>query len=299
MIILCPFLGKVQAQKVDGSWYGKADAVIEGTHNNYLTELVLKQKGNQVEGIFGYYFRNGYQSYVVKGTYDKNTRTISIREMPVVYFRENTIDGVECMMHFMGTLRVSKVGSSIRGSFMADPKYQNVCPELRVLYSLDTTINQEDEPEAAITRKFWQPAMEDKVVVAPEIKVDKINPTTNPLIEAFKKRASVVTNDVAVAADSVRVSFYDNGDVDGDTISVFLNGAPIVEKQMITARAINVYIKLDPTKEYNEISMFAENLGRIPPNTALMVVYDGTTWQEVYLTSNLSQNGTVRIRRKK
>jgi hypothetical protein len=45
--------------------------------------------------------------------------------------------------------------------------------------------------------------------------------------------------------------------------------------------------------------MFAENLGRIPPNTALMIIHDGIQRHEIFLTSTLNSNGTVRIRRKK
>jgi hypothetical protein len=56
---------------------------------------------------------------------------------------------------------------------------------------------------------------------------------------------------------------------------------------------------LDQSKETNEITMFADNLGSIPPNTALMLVYDGKKRYEVRMTSNLQKNATVLIRRKK
>jgi len=51
--------------------------------------------------------------------------------------------------------------------------------------------------------------------------------------------------------------------------------------------------------DVNEISMFADNLGRIPPNTALMIVSDGINRYELYLSSSLTQNGAVRLKRKK
>ena len=60
-----------------------------------------------------------------------------------------------------------------------------------------------------------------------------------------------------------------------------------------------MYIKLDSTKDVNEVTMFAENLGKYPPNTALMVVYDGEKRHEIYLSSSLTQNASVRVRRKK
>lgn len=297
-----------------GSWYGKADVVLDGTFNNYLTELVIKQKGNKVEGIFGYYFRNGYQSFYVKGTYDPQTRQVSIPDIPVVFYKANSIDGVTCNMSFEGTLRVSKVGSFVRGAFSSDSKYRYTCPELRVLFSQDSLVQQDSVINNGMAKKLWQPSVEDIVVVddadGPEIKnavtsnglsrptVNSPTIDTKSLTNRFKQRQTIVTKELAVVSDSVRISFYDNGDIDGDSISVFLNGNPVLEKQMISAKALTVYVKLDPTKEFNDLAMFAENLGRIPPNTALMVVYDGDTPQEVFLTSNLSQNGSVRIRRK-
>ena len=52
-------------------------------------------------------------------------------------------------------------------------------------------------------------------------------------------------------------------------------------------------------QKVNEISMFAENLGLIPPNTAMMVIDDGKNKYELSLSSSLQKNATVRIKRKK
>ena len=40
-----------------------------------------------------------------------------------------------------------------------------------------------------------------------------------------------------------------------------------------------------------------ENLGLYPPNTALMVLTDGINRYEIYLSSSLVQNATVRLRK--
>jgi hypothetical protein len=45
--------------------------------------------------------------------------------------------------------------------------------------------------------------------------------------------------------------------------------------------------------------MFADNLGTIPPNTALMIVTDGDKQHEIRLSSSFEKNATIRIRRKK
>ena len=102
-----------------------------------------------------------------------------------------------------------------------------------------------------------------------------------------------------VNSDSLRIDIYDNGEIDGDRISLFYNKQLILNNQMLTHKSIELAIALDTTKEINEISMFAENLGLIPPNTALMVIHDGETRYDVGLTSTLEANSTVRIKRKK
>ena len=119
------------------------------------------------------------------------------------------------------------------------------------------------------------------------------------ITEAYKKRKAVLDRELEVSSDSVRLSFYDNAEIDGDSISVFLNNNLVLAHQELNSQAFNVYIKLDSTKDVNEVSMFAENLGKYPPNTALMVVNDGYNRYEVFLSSDFKGNATVRFKRKR
>ncbi|MDU0220284.1 hypothetical protein, partial [Escherichia coli] len=63
--------------------------------------------------------------------------------------------------------------------------------------------------------------------------------------------------------------------------------------------SIHFNLVLDSARAYNELTMFADNLGSIPPNTALMIVTDGNKQYQIRLSSNLQKNASVRIRRKK
>jgi len=128
-----------QAQKVTGYWYGQANVEMAGIHNNYLTELIISQKGNKVKGFFGYYFKDIYQSFVVKGTFDPKTRVVVINDIPIIYFKTNsTMNSVDCITSFYGTLHVSKVKTELIGYFYRDKKYEYTCPDLRVNYTLYT-----------------------------------------------------------------------------------------------------------------------------------------------------------------
>lgn len=301
-----------------GSWYGKADVMIQGSHNNYLTELILKQKGNQVEGIFGYYFKDSYQSFFIRGTYNPKTRAISINKIPVIFYASTNRDGVECPMDFHGTLMVSKVKNTVRGSFYSDDKYKYTCPELKVNFLLDMKEDEDSVLKNSVTgKKIWQPQKEDFVISAQRNEQAKMalaqdapaNTTNIPepiaeqtekiLVDKFVQRKNIYNKDIEIESDSIRVSFYDNGDIDGDSISVFLNQKPVLANQQLSSRSLNIYLALDTLLEVNELSMFADNLGRIPPNTALMIVSDGINRYELYLSSSLTQNGAVRLKRKK
>jgi hypothetical protein len=118
------------------------------------------------------------------------------------------------------------------------------------------------------------------------------------IAESFTRRAPVLNKVLEVESDSVRLSFYDNGEIDGDSISVFVNSHLVLKHQELAAKAFNLFLRLDSSLDVNEISMFAENLGKYPPNTALMVVTDGKNRYEVFMSSSLTENATIRLRRK-
>ena len=309
----------VGAQTVTGAWYGRADVIAQGTNNNYLTELILKQKGDEVEGVFGYYFKDSYQSFFIRGNYNKSTREVNIPNLPMLHYSSSTRNGVECPMSFFGTLMVSQAKSTLSGFFVTESKYKYTCPELRVSFVLDNAVQNQDSllNNTVTGQKFWKPQREDVVVSNPAdskpvaatavISTDTLalkpaeveEKVTNSLLARFESRKNIYLQELEIEGDSIRVSFYDNGDVDNDTVSVLLNKSPILVNQELTSRALTIYIALDDKKPVSEIGMFAENLGKYPPNTALMLITDGVHRYEMYLSSSLTQNAIVRLRKKK
>lgn len=108
----------------------------------------------------------------------------------------------------------------------------------------------------------------------------------------FEKRDNTVLKTIEVENKTVKVSLYDNGEVDGDSISLFYNGKLLLSGKRLSEKPITLMIdvEMDVT---NELVMYAENLGTIPPNTALMVVTDGAKRYEVRITSDLEKSGVI------
>jgi hypothetical protein len=116
------------------------------------------------------------------------------------------------------------------------------------------------------------------------------------LLFTLKQRAFENSPVIEVDADSVKVALYDNGEVDNDSISLFYNRKLVATKQMLSSQPLNFTLPLN--EGVNEISMFAENLGKIPPNTALAIIYAGDQRFELNLTSTLDKNAAIRFKRK-
>ena len=117
--------------------------------------------------------------------------------------------------------------------------------------------------------------------------------------EVFAKRERIFTKEVEVTNNKIKLEFYDNGAIDNDSISVFVNNKIVIQKSKLDYAPIKLDIKLDESLPYNEISMFAENLGQIPPNTALLVIYDGNKRYDILLTSDFTKNATIKLISKK
>ncbi|HVG40038.1 MAG TPA: hypothetical protein VM888_00405, partial [Chitinophagaceae bacterium] len=180
-------------------------------------------------------------------------------------------------------------------------EYKNTCPDILFDLKLNKEAGDQDSVLTALrqfkeTFQMWSPSAYDTVVAATVIQRPIINYV---VVNQFKEREKDVVKEIEVESDSLILDFYDNGEVDGDSISVFYNDKLMASTQKLSAKAIQLKIGLDTTKDFNEVSMFADNLGSIPPNTALMLIYDGRQRYEIRLTSTLQKNAAVRIRKKK
>lgn len=117
-------------------------------------------------------------------------------------------------------------------------------------------------------------------------------PVTQPeKIMASRKqsRQSRLTVDVNV----LNLKVYDNGTVDNDSISIFYNGRLLLSHQRLSEKAIELTIQLDEAVSTHEITLFAENLGSIPPNTALVVVTAGNKRYELRSKASLDENAVL------
>ncbi len=160
------------------------------------------------------------------------------------------------------------------------PQLQQPTPDNVRQSAASVNMAGNDKTNAAAVQK---PAV--SAVPPPPIKNDVIN-----------TRAAEVLQTVDIAEDSVILSLYDNGEIDGDTVSVFLNNEQIISKAGLKATAYKKTIMV-PKGQSAQLTLFAENLGSIPPNTGLLVIYTGEQRYQIHFASTMSKNAVIVLRR--
>lgn len=100
---------------------------------------------------------------------------------------------------------------------------------------------------------------------------------------------------VMVNKEEIEIHVWDSERIDGDTISLFLNGEWILQEFALARKkkVLKVTIKRNAD---NYLVLYAHNEGSRPPNTAALAIYDGTKENRVGLSSDMRTCGTINFK---
>jgi hypothetical protein len=101
--------------------------------------------------------------------------------------------------------------------------------------------------------------------------------------------------EILVDTGELRLDFYDNAQIDGDSITVLVNGRVVLSTQVLGIKPVTVKIRVDLNQPFQEVEMRAENIGDIPPNTAVLIVTAGKERYQLFLSSTETKSAKVRF----
>lgn len=119
---------------------------------------------------------------------------------------------------------------------------------------------------------------------------------SGPPPTVLRTRANPLAKEIATGTAELQIALYDNGQVDGDTVSVYHNNELVISRARLSQAPLRLKVKVDATNPYHELIMVAHNLGAIPPNTSLMVISAGNQRYQVNISSSEQQNAKVVFR---
>ncbi|MEJ7586832.1 MAG: hypothetical protein WKI04_04655 [Ferruginibacter sp.] len=108
-------------------------------------------------------------------------------------------------------------------------------------------------------------------------------------------RANPIVKQIETVNSEVVIDLYDNGEIDGDTVSIYHNNLLVVSKAGLSATPVTIRFNVDAMHPHHELVMVANNLGSIPPNTSLMIVTVRDKRYEVFISSSEQKNAKVVI----
>lgn len=101
--------------------------------------------------------------------------------------------------------------------------------------------------------------------------------------------------EIKVDTGIVRLDFYDNAEIDGDSVTVTLDNRVLVSHQKLGLKPLTLEIKVDLEHPEQEVTMLADNLGAIPPNTAMLIITAADKKYRLFLTSDKQRSAQVRF----
>jgi len=268
-LLLAASTGILHAEDLNGIWKGTLSQGPGGCYPSYSLELQINFAGDRITGrAYDYYDKTHFVKMSFTGRYNARTHRMVLIEDRVLA-AEIPADCLPCIktydLTYSRTGDVEELIGDWKGLFS---EKRLVCPPGKIRLSRAKT---SDFP------------------------VDVDQNDTLSLLQArlhLQPREKVVVKTVTLNSPDIKIELYDNAEIDHDTVTVLINDKLLLYRQMLTDKPLTIHFNALPGTPY-ELVMYADNLGDIPPNTALMMVTAGSEKFEVFMSSTEEKSATV------
>ncbi len=321
-LVVCLVCGSfLHAQNITGIWRGYFYSGLGMFREKYNYEVQINQLQNKgLRGVtYSYHTTTFFGKALLKGIYNTDSKSLIFKEDTLVEMRAGF--GIfPCL--FTCYLDYHKEGNSetLEGTFTSitlkdggdcggGTVYLERVPE-SVFHKEDFLLKKQPKPAAPaakkttpvivrrpVTAKKDTGALARQKPVAPDVVMpkDTLPLKLPPPPTVLTKRENSLVRTITTSSPDIKVALYDNGEIDGDTVTVYHNNVVVAYKRGLGKEPITINITASAANNQHEFVLYADNLGRIPPNTALMVITTGGQRYELSVTSSLQKNAKVVI----
>ena len=280
----------VYSQPILGTWKGTA---IQGATTYVYTIKISKIIRDSIFGTTISSSNNFYSETKFKGIVNGNSLNLIETALIKTNYKGT---GSVCLMK----LSLRKDNDELLGNFTSSNKEIQDCGSGTITLILEKEKKKPIIKDADIT-KNTSPSAEKRQIIST---ITKEEETIKPVIiqqndkirnqRKIEQRNIELLNTFKFKEDSVMIKIYDNGVIDGDVITLIVNGVIVFDKIKLTATPLTYVLKAAAGNEF-QVEFFAETLGDIPPNTGLISISSATKTSEVLFSSDLKKSAAIKV----
>ena len=277
-ILLLFAFSPILAQDFKGIWTGHLRAdVYDATVLNVNYILHIKDQNQNIVNGKAYLYRNN--PLKAEGSLDFigvfKGEELKIKELKILYSRipADTARFL-CIKDLELSLSQDKGVENLIGTFTGAGENTVPCYPGKVYLQRFNSANQADIPPQLLTTLL----------------LDDRDPNVFLQTKLSQPIVLEVTNNV------LELEIGDYLREDGDIVSVYHNRRQFIKNLPITNRKSVHTLRLNRDTELHELILYAENLGRIPPNTSTLKIFDGSKQHQIQITSSKETSAVVYLR---
>jgi hypothetical protein len=299
---------EVKAQKLSGQWIGDFGDATDprGIKTNYVLEIEMN--GQQISGhSYTYFSISGKRYYVIcklKGQYEPGSKSLTVNEVETL--KTNTPpDFQNCLQSHQLTYFKQKDKELLIGKWKPFEK-GSTCGS--GLTSLERKAIPRNEPTdknskqadniSSDTKNNPKENPANKNPITEKSGQNTVKTDTAPLKDKITKRSYEIIKTFDVAPTTVKIEIYDYGQIDGDTVMIFLNDKLLIPEKLLTEKPITIDLTIDGKEKVYDLIMYAKSEGTLPPNTAIMIVTINGIKEEFKISSTQHISRAIRFKLK-
>jgi hypothetical protein len=254
-------------------------------------KIVVTESGGVIKGYSLTYKEPNETKAVISGTLDRMGHTLKFKETEIVYSRGFHTKAFMCLID--ARLR-DEYGNSLIGPITSKEADNTACTGGKIIFKnseqIQNLFGYHDQYDTIISmKKKPKPS-----IVVPE----------DPHEEEPSK--VMVTEKVTAGmekiyewhSDTVVIDVWDGGNVDGDRITLKYNGNTYLDKYYLAKQKKQLRIPVSRVGT-DIITILADNEGTEPPNTASLLLWDGSTKYSILAYNPKGNEAVIKIRRVK
>ena len=289
-IVYLLFATAVSAQSRQTTLTG---TILVETGEKFPYKIEFTESEGAIKG-YAYTFSEPTQTKAaIKGTVDRLAHTLRFKETEIISSHGVRTKAFMCLVNAHLEYAHTHLGGELKGPITSADIDKAACTPGSIVFNNEEELQKlfasQEKFDTIISMKKHGREKELPATPAPAIKDEPV--ATDKVTAGSEKTYEW-------HSDTVVVDVWDGGNIDGDRVTILFNGKTLLTQHYLTKEKKRLLIPLQGAG-INTLVIIADNEGSDPPNTATLLLADGSKQYSVVAYNLKGQKALIKIKRVK